>query len=73
MAIEVGKNTKKRCGKKGCKKRYRFNFIKCRCGLSFCSKHFHPEDHDCGFCHKSTKNLEEKLVKVVADKVENRL
>jgi hypothetical protein len=43
-----------------------FSNIKCRCGKSFCKKHFLPENHECTYDFKKDKI---KLEKVVAEKV----
>lgn len=44
----------------------------CKCGLDFCVGHIQPELHNCTYDHKSDgkDSLSEKLVKVVASKVE---
>lgn len=65
------KPKKKRCAFPECKKKIGLLGFECKCGQLFCAAHRHAEDHNCSFDHKSQgKNiLEEKLVKVVAQKI----
>ena len=44
------KSQKKKCPI--CSKKIGMLGIECRCGESFCSKHRHPEDHNCSFDFK---------------------
>lgn len=36
-----------------CAKRVRLTAIKCKCGLAFCDRHAHAEDHSCSFDYKT--------------------
>lgn len=47
----------------------------CKCEGLYCTKHRHPEDHNCTFNHKEKLRniLENTLIKVEADKVKNRV
>lgn len=42
---------KKKC--RTCSKKVGLFGIECRCGHLFCSKHRHPEDHECSFDFKN--------------------
>ena len=62
----------KRCAFPSCRVKLSLSGIFwCRCGMDFCAKHRLPEDHVCSFDFKATglKQLEEQLVKVVAQKI----
>ena len=61
----------KRCEHSDCKKKIGLLGFTCKCNKTFCSKHRHPEDHQCLFDHKSNdiSILENKLVKVTSEKV----
>ena len=62
---------KEKCNHENCKKKISFaNKITCRCGKNFCIKHSLPECHNCEFNFKENKIT---LVKVVADKITNRI
>jgi len=54
-----------------CKKKLGLMPFECKCGLMFCALHRAPECHNCTFDYKSEgcKKLEERLVKVVNEKV----
>ena len=47
--------------------------LKCRCDHFFCQKHLLPEIHGCSYDYTEKTKLEEKLVKVVKEKVDNKL
>jgi len=47
--------------------------LECRCKHFFCSKHLLPEIHGCDFDYTKLNDLEKKLIKVVKDKVDNKL
>jgi len=46
--------------------------IKCRCQNTFCTKHRLPKAHNCTYDYKldHKRQLEENLVKVIADKIQ---
>jgi len=65
----------KRCQLEGCKKKLSIAAFDCRCEKRFCNLHTSAENHDCTFDYKSfhRKNLVDKLVGGVADKVGYRV
>jgi len=58
-----------RCCK--CERKLGLTQFKCKCGQSFCSKHRLPEEHDCGFDHRTQalRKLAESNPQVVAEKI----
>lgn len=46
-----------------CSEKIHLYGFECRCGLSFCSKHRYPENHNCSFNFKEydKKKLKESL------------
>ena len=75
ISSNIKTNKKKnRCGV--CKKKLGLLGFECRCSdTQFCAIHRLPESHDCSFDHQKfgRDNLSQGLVKVVADKFDNRI
>ncbi|KAK6926350.1 Zinc finger, AN1-type [Dillenia turbinata] len=67
------KTKKNRC--MGCKKRIGLTGFQCRCGGVFCGLHRYPEEHSCGFDHKTNgrKNLRVEDLACKGDKLQNRI
>ena len=67
------KKKKERCGYGPCNKKLKFLecSMKCSCGLSFCTLHRLPENHECTYDFKThgKKTLQNKLPKVSSEKV----
>jgi len=63
------------CGIDGCRKSVELVKITCKCGISTCLKHRDPILHHCEFDHKTDgkKILSEKLVRLEADKMKDRI
>lgn len=55
-----------------CNKKLGLMPFECKCNGKFCALHRAPETHNCQFDYKTEgcKKLENKLVKVVANKIE---
>tara|TARA_Y100000287_G_C13952079_1_gene224617 strand:- start:129 stop:350 length:222 start_codon:yes stop_codon:yes gene_type:complete len=64
------KTKKNRCPV--CNKKMGLMPFECKCGKLFCIKHKDPEAHNCTYDYKTNSRikLEEKLVKVVNQKIE---
>ena len=60
-----------RCCARDCNKKIGLISFECKCGLSFCGKHKHPEDHECSYNHKHDAiiSLKQKLIKVDGNKI----
>lgn len=58
----------KNCNK--CCKKLRVVNFKCKCGFLFCINCRLPEIHLCSFDHSDKTNLEKKLVKLIAKKLD---
>jgi len=73
ISNKTEKPKKKRC--MVCNKKLGLLGFDCKCGHLFCSKHRMPEDHECTIDYKETgkKILERDNIKVVKDKIDNRL
>lgn len=54
-----------------CERKLCLTQFKCKCGQSFCSRHRLPEEHGCGFDHKTQalRKLSESNPQVIAEKV----
>jgi hypothetical protein len=70
-----GSGNKIRCGINGCKKNIDLLSSKCKCGKLTCFGHRDPMLHKCTFDYKGSaqKELTEKLIKVGADRMGNRV
>ena len=70
---KIEKSKKKRC--KVCNKKLGLLGFECKCGHQYCSKHRMPEDHECNIDYKESgkKILERDNIKVVKDKIDNRI
>jgi len=73
ITSKTEKSKKKRC--KVCNKKLGILGFECKCGHQYCIKHRMPEDHECIIDYKETgkKILERDNIKVVKDKIDNRL
>ena len=60
-----------RCDFPSCKKSVNVMAFKCKCGMTFCSKHRLPADHDCKYDFKAEhqRKLTEENPKVIPLKV----
>lgn len=58
-----------------CRKKLGLIPMTCRCGLDLCAKHRYPEEHNCKYDFKKSGRqiLEQQLIKVAADRLNNRL
>lgn len=58
-----------------CRKKIGLVPITCRCGIDLCATHKYPEEHNCKFDYKESgrKLLTQQNIKVVADKLNDRL
>jgi hypothetical protein len=65
------KNLNKRCNFSACNKKLGLMSFDCKCGYKFCGIHKYNDSHNCSYDHKNDdlKQLENKLIKVVADKI----
>jgi hypothetical protein len=58
---------KERCGY--CEKKLNIINYKCKCEKVFCSKCRMPEEHKCDYDYKDRSELQKKLIKIVASKI----
>ena len=63
------------CQMNNCKYKLKLTDFSCKCEKKFCSKHRYAEDHNCRYNYQKNNNimLNTNLVKVVADKLENKI
>ena len=63
------------CQMNNCKHKLKLIDFPCKCDKKFCSKHRHAEDHYCTYDYQKNNNkiLHTNLVKVVGDKLEDKI
>lgn len=62
-----------KCAFEGCSKSIAVMSFDCKCGLSYCSKHRLPSDHECKYDFKKEgrRRIQETNPKIVSLKVES--
>ncbi len=75
--IQETKELKKsnRCPLDGCRAKIALSSFPCKCGLTFCTKHRHCEEHNCSYNFKMAGliGLSTQLVKVTGERLKDKL
>lgn len=58
------------CAKQGCNRKTDLISTQCKCKNTYCLKHRYPEDHECTYNYRDHSDLEKKLIKVIASKIQ---